>query len=155
MYFKISKAPNFQPFYLTSDRKTKFSLNWRMGYRSPRPAANALSEEEKKTASLLRSVWRKEHLKLKDLMCDDEIAKRMVVRFILAQSAILQKCLDLRSIGLPDSRLRICPEQCPKLVKLACQVLAYKEIGTLDRQGSLKPLGRQLWVPLVGFVEAA
>ncbi|MED6189768.1 hypothetical protein PIB30_099171 [Stylosanthes scabra] len=32
-------------------------------------------------------------------------------RFILAQSAMLQKCLDLRSIGLPDSRLRICPEQ--------------------------------------------
>ncbi|MED6198592.1 hypothetical protein PIB30_067867 [Stylosanthes scabra] len=30
--------------------------------------------------------------------------------------------LDLRGIGLPHSGLRICPEQCPKLVKLSCWV---------------------------------
>ncbi|MED6202827.1 hypothetical protein PIB30_109500 [Stylosanthes scabra] len=57
MYFKISGAPGIQPFYLSSKKKAKFSLYWRMGYRSPRSEANALSEEEKKAASLLRSVW--------------------------------------------------------------------------------------------------
>ncbi|MED6177540.1 hypothetical protein PIB30_099056 [Stylosanthes scabra] len=51
MYFKISGAPGIQPFYLSSEKKAKFSLYWRMGYRSPRPEANALSEEEKKAAS--------------------------------------------------------------------------------------------------------
>ncbi|MED6213111.1 hypothetical protein PIB30_090109 [Stylosanthes scabra] len=79
MYFKISGAPEIQPFYLTSENKAKFSLYCHMGYRSPRPGANALSEEEKKAASLLRSIWGKEHLNLKDLMCDDEIAKRVAV----------------------------------------------------------------------------
>ncbi|MED6225027.1 hypothetical protein PIB30_089823 [Stylosanthes scabra] len=57
MYFKIPEAPKIQPFYLTSEKKAKFSLYWRMGYRSPRPGANALSEEEKKAVSLLRSIW--------------------------------------------------------------------------------------------------
>ncbi|MED6211391.1 hypothetical protein PIB30_073247 [Stylosanthes scabra] len=57
IYFKISGAPEIQPFYLTSEKKAKFSLYWRMGYRSPRPGANVLSEEEKKVVSLLRSVW--------------------------------------------------------------------------------------------------
>ncbi|MED6201352.1 hypothetical protein PIB30_094132 [Stylosanthes scabra] len=77
MYFKISEAPEIQPFSLTSEKKAKFSLYCRMSYRSPRPGANALSEEEKKSASLLWSVWGKEHLNLKNLMCDDEIAKRV------------------------------------------------------------------------------
>ncbi|MED6126097.1 hypothetical protein PIB30_075068 [Stylosanthes scabra] len=57
MYFKISGAPGIQPFYLSSEKKAKFSLYWRMGYRSPWPEANTLSEEEKKAAYLLRSVW--------------------------------------------------------------------------------------------------
>ncbi|MED6184460.1 hypothetical protein PIB30_047662 [Stylosanthes scabra] len=79
MYFKISGAPEIQPFYFTLDKKAKVSLYLHMGHRSPRPGANALSEDEKKAASLLRSIWGKEHLNLKDLMCDDEIAKRVAV----------------------------------------------------------------------------
>ncbi|MED6185805.1 hypothetical protein PIB30_060576 [Stylosanthes scabra] len=57
MYFKISGASKTQPFYLNLEKKAKFSLYWRMGYRSPRPGVNELSEEERKAASLLRSVW--------------------------------------------------------------------------------------------------
>ncbi|MED6219159.1 hypothetical protein PIB30_033268 [Stylosanthes scabra] len=53
-----------------------------MGYRSPRPGVNELSEEQRKAASLLRSVWGKEHMSLKDLMCDDEIAKRVAVDMV-------------------------------------------------------------------------
>ncbi|MED6128211.1 hypothetical protein PIB30_095398 [Stylosanthes scabra] len=89
MYFKISGAPGIQPFYLSSEKKAKFSLYWRMGYRLPWPEANALSEEEKKTTSLLRSVWGKEHLNLKDLMCDDEIAKRMAVEMAGGLDALI------------------------------------------------------------------
>ncbi|MED6174735.1 hypothetical protein PIB30_071882 [Stylosanthes scabra] len=89
MYFKISRALGIQPFYLSSEKKAKFNLHWHMGYRSPRPEANALSEEEKKAASLLRSVWGKEHLNLKDLMCDDEIAKRMAVEMAGGLDALI------------------------------------------------------------------
>ncbi|MED6164665.1 hypothetical protein PIB30_092338 [Stylosanthes scabra] len=53
------------------------------------PEANALSEEEKKAVSLLRSVWGKEHLNLKDLMCDDEIAKRMTVEMAGGLDALI------------------------------------------------------------------
>ncbi|MED6183588.1 hypothetical protein PIB30_039168 [Stylosanthes scabra] len=60
-----------------------------MGYRSAQPVANVLSEEEKKAASLLRSVWDKEHLNLKDLMCDDEIAKRMAVEMAGGLDALI------------------------------------------------------------------
>ncbi|MED6184779.1 hypothetical protein PIB30_050773 [Stylosanthes scabra] len=48
-------------------------------------------------------------------------------RSILAQSAMLLKCLDFRSIELLDFGLRICPEQCPKLVKLACWVCEFPQ----------------------------
>ncbi|MED6172264.1 hypothetical protein PIB30_048439 [Stylosanthes scabra] len=40
---------------------------------------------------------------------------------------MLQKCLDLRSIGLPNFGLRICPEQYPKLLKLACWVCEFPQ----------------------------
>ncbi|MED6186269.1 hypothetical protein PIB30_065182 [Stylosanthes scabra] len=83
MYFKISKAPGIQPFYLTSEKKAKFSLYWRMGYRSPQPRANTLSEEEKKAD--------KEHLNLKDLMCDDEIAKRVADALIAMRRRLIAK----------------------------------------------------------------
>ncbi|MED6226423.1 hypothetical protein PIB30_103568, partial [Stylosanthes scabra] len=89
MYFKISRAPRIQPFYFSSEKKAKFSLYWRMGYHSPRPEANALSEEEKKAASLLRSAWGKEHLNLKDLMCDDEIAKRTAIEMAGGLDALI------------------------------------------------------------------
>ncbi|MED6213298.1 hypothetical protein PIB30_091828, partial [Stylosanthes scabra] len=89
MYFKISGAPKIQPFYLTSEKKAKFSLYWRMGYRSPRPGVNALSEEEKKASSLLQSVWGKEHLNLQDLMCDNEIAKRVAVDMVGGLDALI------------------------------------------------------------------
>ncbi|MED6125196.1 hypothetical protein PIB30_066414 [Stylosanthes scabra] len=47
----------------------------------------------------------------------------------LAQSATLQKCLDLRGIVLPDSGLKVCQEQWPKLVKLACRVCEFPQQG--------------------------
>ncbi|MED6109623.1 hypothetical protein PIB30_035406 [Stylosanthes scabra] len=79
MYFKVSGATKTQPFFLDSEKKSRFHLYWRMGYRSPQPGANELSEEERNAASLLQMVWGKEHLPIKNLMCDDETAKKVAV----------------------------------------------------------------------------
>ncbi|MED6205368.1 hypothetical protein PIB30_016954 [Stylosanthes scabra] len=40
-----------------------------------------------------------------------------------------RKCLDLRGIGLPNSGLRVCSEQCPKLLKLTCRVCEFPHQG--------------------------
>ncbi|MED6192900.1 hypothetical protein PIB30_014235 [Stylosanthes scabra] len=56
MYFKVSRATKTPPFFLDSEKKSRFHLYWRMGYRSPRPEANELSEEERNAASLLQMV---------------------------------------------------------------------------------------------------
>ncbi|MED6185852.1 hypothetical protein PIB30_060987 [Stylosanthes scabra] len=42
IYFKISGAPKTQHFFLTSEKKARFDLYWRMGYRLLRPGANEL-----------------------------------------------------------------------------------------------------------------
>ncbi|MED6219202.1 hypothetical protein PIB30_033725 [Stylosanthes scabra] len=41
--------------------------------------ANELSEEEKNAASLLQTIWGKENLAIKNMMCDDETAKNVAV----------------------------------------------------------------------------
>ncbi|MED6121454.1 hypothetical protein PIB30_030299 [Stylosanthes scabra] len=69
MYFKVFRAPKTQPFFLNSKKKARFHLYWRLGYRSPRPGL----------MSFLRMVWGKEHLAIKNLMCDDETAKEVAV----------------------------------------------------------------------------
>ncbi|MED6111276.1 hypothetical protein PIB30_051046 [Stylosanthes scabra] len=79
MYFKVFGAPKTQPFFLDSEKKARFHLFWCMGYRSPRPGANELSEKEKNAVSLVQTIWGKEHLAIKNLMCDNETAKKAIL----------------------------------------------------------------------------